>query len=227
MTDKMKSKEDPLIPALRYHWLTSMFDPVLRITMREQTFKSRLIEQARIQPGHRVLDLGCGTATLAIMMKRLHQNADVIGLDGDENVLNIARDKIARNGLQINLNRAMSYMMPYHNATFHRVVSSLVFHHLSRENKILTLQEAYRILQPGGELHIADFGKSSNTWMRSAFFIAQLFEGFLTTTDNVKGMLPVFMKQAGFSDVEETYRMATIYGTLSFYKGKKKGAISR
>lgn len=190
--------------------------------MREQIFKRRLIEQTRIQSGHRVLDLGCGTATLTILLKQLHPDAELIGLDGDENVLNIARDKIARSGLRINLTRAMSYRMPYPDATFHRVVSSLVFHHLSREQKVQTLQEVYRVLQPNGELHIADFGKASNVWMRSVFFIAQLFEGFHTTTDNVKGMLPVLMEQAGFSEVEETYRMSTVYGTLSFYKGKKK-----
>lgn len=54
------------IPALRFGWLTSLYDPVIAWTMRERTFKPRLVAQGGIEPGHRVLDLGCGPATLTI-----------------------------------------------------------------------------------------------------------------------------------------------------------------
>ena len=59
-------KRDRYIHALRQGWLDSLYDPVLRWPMREGTFKPRLVAQGGIKPGHRVLDLGCGTAMLAV-----------------------------------------------------------------------------------------------------------------------------------------------------------------
>ncbi|MFT3894180.1 MAG: methyltransferase domain-containing protein [Anaerolineales bacterium] len=81
------------IPALRFKWLTPLYDPLLKWVMREETFKRRIIQQANIQPGMNVLDLGCGTGTLTLMLKRAHPNANITGLDGDPQVLNIAREK--------------------------------------------------------------------------------------------------------------------------------------
>ena len=60
------------IPALRYDWLTALYDPVIRLTTRERTFKERLIRQADIRNDAEVLDLGCGTGTLAIWVKKLY-----------------------------------------------------------------------------------------------------------------------------------------------------------
>lgn len=76
----MNSTKTDYVPALAYDRLTPFYDAVMRYTMREKTFKIRLIEQAGIQPGHRVLDLGCGTATLTLMVKAAHPDAEVVGL---------------------------------------------------------------------------------------------------------------------------------------------------
>jgi precorrin-6B methylase 2 len=92
---------DRYIPALGHAWLTGFYDPVLRATMREATFKSRLVAQAELRPGHRVLDIGCGTATLTIEIKRSQPEAEVVGLDGDPDVLRRAAAKVAAAGLTI------------------------------------------------------------------------------------------------------------------------------
>lgn len=62
--------------------------------MRETKFKSDLVEQAQISNGSRVLDVGCGTGTLAIMIKRLHPEAEVVGIDADVKILAIAPRRI-------------------------------------------------------------------------------------------------------------------------------------
>jgi ubiquinone/menaquinone biosynthesis C-methylase UbiE len=64
--------------------------------MPESKFKKRLVEQADIRENHRVLDLGCGTGTLTILIKKTHPNTEVVGLDGDQKVLDIARAKAAK-----------------------------------------------------------------------------------------------------------------------------------
>ena len=79
------------IPALRFGWLTPVYDPVLRRMLPEVALKQRLIAQAQIAAGQRVLDLGAGTGTLTVMIKQACRDADIVGLDGDPKVLAIAR----------------------------------------------------------------------------------------------------------------------------------------
>lgn len=207
------------IPALRYESLTRFYDPVLRATLKEDRFKRLLVEQAGLQPGHRVLDVGCGTGTLTILLKQACAEADVTGLDGDAKVLGLARTKIKAAGLDVALMQGLASEAPFPPASFDRIVSSLVFHHLATEEKRRTLKRIRELLKPGGEVHIADWGKAQSPVMRAAFLAIQLLDGFATTTDNVRGLLPMLMTDAGFRAVEETHREMTIFGTLSLYRG--------
>ncbi len=98
------------IPALRFGWLTGLYDPVIHWTMRKDLFKSRLVEQVGMQPVHRVLDLGCGTATLTMLLKQRQPQSIVVGLDGDPAALAHAQEKAAQAGVDIvsNQGRALS-----------------------------------------------------------------------------------------------------------------------
>jgi len=111
------------IPALRFDWLTPLYDPLLRWVMREERFKRILVAQAGLQTGQRALDLGCGTGTLTIMLKRAYPGADVVGLDGDPRVLEIARRKAAEAGVGIAFDLGMAFDLPYLDNSFDRVVS--------------------------------------------------------------------------------------------------------
>lgn len=211
-------EENNYISALNYGWLTRFYDPVMQWMVREQTFKRQLILQANIRAGQRVLDLGCGTATLTIMLKQLHPEAEVIGLDGDEKALSIAQKKIAEADLDIEFKKGMSFEMDFPDQSFDIVISSLLFHHLGSENKLKTFREVCRILKPAGELHIADWGRPQNFLMRGAFLVVQLLDGFETTSDNVQGKLLQYMARAGFMKARETSRFATLFGTICFYR---------
>lgn len=215
----MKQNRMDYIPALKYNWLTSLYDPLIR--WFESTFKQQLVEQAKIESGHRVLDLGCGTATLTLLIKKTQPDANVVGLDGDPNILEIARAKVAKTGLPITLDQGMSFELPYADNSFDRIFSSLVFHHLTRGNKIRTLKEVFRVLTPNGELHVADWGKAQNALMRVAFLPVQMFDGFSTTTDNVKGLLPELFRTAGLEDVHQTAQYSTLLGTLTLLQARK------
>jgi ubiquinone/menaquinone biosynthesis C-methylase UbiE len=209
--------------ALRYAWLTSVYDPVVRWACRESRFKSDLIRQARLSAGDRVLDLACGTGTLTIMLKQASPGAVVTGLDGSEAILDIAREKVAQAGVDVSFTHALSYDMPYEDSTFDLVLSSFFFHHLETLDKIRTLEEVLRVLAPGGELHIADWGKPLNPLFRVAFGVVQLLDGFKTTRDSVAGLLPEYMGEAGFEQVLETGRVLTPLGSVSLYSAVKPG----
>ena len=216
----MPQNKPDYIPAIRFNWLTPLYDPIVQLLMPEAAFKRRLVEQMKIKSGHRILDIGCGTATLTILIKKAHPDAEVIGLDGDPNILELARSKICREGLDITLVEGMSFKLPYPDGSFDRVVSSLMIHHLTSENKIRTFNEIFRVLKPGGELHAADFGKPQNA---SMYLLSLIFRLFEETSENIKGLLPKMFNDAGFEETEEKERYMTITGTLSLYRAKKPG----
>jgi SAM-dependent methyltransferase len=209
------------IPALRFDALTRLYDPIVAATTRERRFKSMLVEQVGLRPGQRLLDVGCGTATLTLMLKRACPDSEVIGLDGDPATLVIARRKADAAGLAIELREGMSWALGVPDESFDRVTSSLMFHHLDRAAKMSTLASMLRALKPGGELHVADWGRAHDPLMRIAFLGVQLLDGFATTTDSVRGRLPEYIRRAGFVDVEETRRLRTPLGTIALYRAHR------
>ncbi len=209
---------DTYIRALKYKWLTPIYDPVLKWVMREESFKRHLVEQARIERGHRVLDLGCGTGTLTIMIKQASPEAQVIGLDGDQRVLDMARAKAVTAGAEVGLDHGMAFELPYADGAFDRVLSSLMLHHLTREQKVRTMREVFRVLRAGGELHVADLGKPQNALMH---VIGSVLARFEESTDNIRGLLPQMVRGAGFEGAEETARYATAFGTVALFRARK------
>jgi len=212
------SAESEFTPALGFRWLTRLYDPVLRATLKEEKFKALLVEQVGLQAGQRVLDLGCGTGTLTLMLARACREATVRGLDADSEVLKIARKKVAAADVDVELSQGMAFAPPFEAGSFDRVVSSLLFHHLRRADKQRTFSKLRELLKPGGVLHIADWGQPQNLLMRLAFLGVQLLDGFESTADNVRGALVPLMQEAGFDSVEETHREMTLFGTLSLYR---------
>ncbi|MCP5090216.1 MAG: class I SAM-dependent methyltransferase [Gammaproteobacteria bacterium] len=209
------------VPALRYRWLTPYYDAVVGISTRERTFKTALIAQAGLESGHQVLDLACGAGTLSIWAKEALPDMIVLGVDGDPDVLSIARRKAVRANSVVEFETAMSYDLPYPNAHFDRVLSSLFFHHLSFDDKVRTAKEVYRVLKPGGQLHVADWGRAENLAMRGLFVFVQILDGFANTQDNVKGKLAGVFDEAGLSSVTEHQTFRTMFGILALYSADK------
>ncbi len=217
----MNRNSKEFIPALRFSWLTALYDPILALTCREIFFKSHLIEQAGLVASQEVLDLGSGTGTLAIQIKKTVDGSLVTGIDADENIILIAEKKSNSLGLDVKFVEGLSFDMPFDGNKFDRCVSSLFFHHLNLKNKERTFQEAYRVLKPNGEIHIADWGQPTNIIMRCLFYIVQLLDGFETTSDSVSGVLPELMRKAGFVDVAVNETISTPLGTITLYSAKK------
>lgn len=191
---------------------------MIRRLFPEEALKTALIAQARIQPGQDILDMGCGTGTLTLLIKHTHPGAKVYGLDVDPQVLDIARRKVEQAGEIIVLLQGTATCLPYPNASFDRVFASLMLHHLTREDKRQALAEIFRVLKPGGGLHVADFGKPHDL---SMWLISLLIRWVEEVHDNILGLLPVFMTEAGFQPVKETARYRTVTGTIALYRACK------
>jgi len=209
------------IPALKYDWLTKVYDPVLQFTMPERKFKSALIRQMEIKPNDRILDFGCGSLTLSIMAAPKTPNAIFFGVDIDAKIISVAREKLSKTKLTIDLQQYDGSKLPYPDNSFDHVMSSLVFHHLTLRQKYFALEEIRRVLKPSGEFQIADFGKPASALQRVGFYAVQLLDGFQTTTDNVENLLAKAIKET-FQEAEETAHFKSMVGTVRLIKATKK-----
>jgi ubiquinone/menaquinone biosynthesis C-methylase UbiE len=205
------------IPALGVNLLTPYYDLVQRWLVRDWRFKSRLIEQAEIRAGQHVLDVGCGTGTLAVMVKRAQPGAEVAGLDADPRMLNVARAKAVKAGLTVRFDQGLASELPYPDESFDRVLSSLMIHHLKTPDKERMAREVRRILKPGGRLHIVDFGEPRTFYGK---LLGPFLHGFEEADDNLDGRLPVIFEAAGLN-ASETGVFATFFGDLAFVRGGK------
>ena len=209
------------LPALRFKALTPLFDSVVRTTTRESTFKEALLRGADLRPGDHVLDLGCGTGTLAIAVKALQPESSVIGLDADPDILELAREKAGEASADVEFDRALATDLPYPDGSFDHVMSTLFFHHLLPEDKRATLREVVRILRPGGRLHVADYTRGADPLQQALSWQVRLFDGISRTGENFTGRLPALVAAAGFSDPFEETRLRTLFGTLSLFRATR------
>jgi ubiquinone/menaquinone biosynthesis C-methylase UbiE len=209
------------IPALRFHALTPLFDVVVATVVRESGLKRRVLEHAGLRAGEHVLDVGCGTGTLAIAAARATPGGRVVGLDADPAILRRARAKAQRAGVEVAFDEALADELPYPDASFDVVLSTLLFHHLPDDAKRAAAGEIARVLRPGGRVVVGDMGRPHGPAMRAAVRgTVQLLDGVATTALNVRGGLPGVLAGAGVEDVAVAERLRTPTGTVEVLTGR-------
>ena len=217
--------QDGFLPALRFHRLTPLFDSVAAVFVRDRAIKRRVLARAEIEGGEHVLDVGCGTGTLAVAAARAAPGATVTGLDADGSILARARRKAAAAGVEIGFDEAMSTALPYGDASFDLVLSTLFFHHLPDDAKRQTAVELVRVLRPGGRIVVGDLGRPQDPLMRVAVLVTvQLLDGFTTTALNVRGDLPDVFTGAGLGAVSVRDRMRTPTGSYEIMTATRPAA---
>ncbi|MGE0531827.1 MAG: class I SAM-dependent methyltransferase [Hyphomonadaceae bacterium] len=218
------SNETTFTPAAgRPEW-TPFYDFAIAILTRERRWRSALLRETAPQAGDRILDVGCGTGTFAVMLKRHEPGAHVVGLDPDADVLARARAKAAKEKAEVTFRQGFARDAGAEAASFTKVVSSLVFHQVPLEEKRAGLVAIGRALRPGGTLHIADYGLQRTPLMRAAFRQIQKLDGFDNTEPNARGVLPELMREVGFAAVEETEVISTVTGSISLYRALRADA---
>ena len=191
---------------------TSIYDRSIAITMRENAWRPRLVREVLEGEPAEVLDLGCGSGTLAIAIAAAPGPHQVTGIDGDPEILGIARAKAGAG--DVTWVEGMADALPFADASFDRVVTSLLLHHLDPPVKRAALAEAHRVLRPGGRLHVADFGRSQDPLMRLLFAGLQVLDGRSNTADHPAGRLPGMIDDAGFTSVESGGSLRTTWGSF-------------
>jgi ubiquinone/menaquinone biosynthesis C-methylase UbiE len=129
---------------------------------REQRFRERLVQLAGLAPGESALDVGCGTGSLAIAAKaRVGPDGQVCGVDPSPEMVARADRKAVRAGVDVRFKTAAVQALPFPDATFDAVLSSLMLHHLTEESRRTGIREIARVLKPGGRFLAVDIGAST------------------------------------------------------------------
>jgi ubiquinone/menaquinone biosynthesis C-methylase UbiE len=184
------------IPGMGIDWLLPLYDPLTQLLGFDRT-RLDLLLQAELRPGHRILDIGCGTGSLAVLAKQRFPEVDVVGVDPDQSALERAGRKARRAGVQVRFDRGFADALDYPDASFDRVLSSFMFHHLARNEKEATLRAVRRVLKPGGNLHLLDFSSPHGSGHGSHAH-GRRSHGRLA--DNGERTVIGFLNDAGFAD---------------------------
>ena len=178
------------IPAWLYDLLARWF--VSR--GREQEFRQMVADLAQLQLGETVLDVGCGTGTMALLAyERVGETGRVCGIDPSAQLLAGARRKAARRGLPINFQLGGIEQLSFPDQSFDVVLSTFMMHHLPDDLKRQGLSEIARVLKPGGRLLVVDFKHKEMHQGRPTL----LGIGEIGLQD-----LPALVKEAGISQIE-------------------------
>ena len=209
------------IPAAGRHWLLRFYDPLTKLIGAQSAHRS-LIDQAQPHAGQRILEIGCGTGNLAILLKTLFPEVEVIGLDPDSKALALARRKADQRRLSIQLDVGFADELPYADASFDRVFSAFMFHHLNPEERKTTLHEVNRVLKPGGALHLLDFGGAHE---HSEGFLGHLTQhsahAHTHARGNTRDETLNLMRECGLADAAEVAQQSTLLGRVCFYRASR------
>lgn len=193
----MHGSHRSFIPAAGWDFALPLYDPMARITGADG-LRLELIERAALRAGQRVLDVGCGTGSLVIAAKRAHADIECVGLDPDPRALELARRKAARARVDVRFEQGYGDALPYADASFAHVFSSLMLHHLDAAAQHELLVEVRRVLQPGGTLHLMDFAQGRlgiHRWFRGMHHHEQ--QPHFETLEEQRAQL----QRAGFTQV--------------------------
>lgn len=209
------------LPAAGRDWALPLYDPIVKLLGADRTRRA-LINQAAVRPSDRILDIGCGTGTLAVMLKRSHPSVHIVGLDPDPRALARARRKAGRASLVIRFDEGYSDDMPYPDASFDRIFSSFMFHHLKTDQREKTLREVWRVLAPGGSFHLLDFEKpegQAHGLMARLHASSHLASSHLK--DNSESRILTVMRRAGLASSKKVMDDSLLFGFLrvGYYQG--------
>jgi demethylmenaquinone methyltransferase/2-methoxy-6-polyprenyl-1,4-benzoquinol methylase/phosphoethanolamine N-methyltransferase len=194
----------------------AFYDFVVNIPTLGQARRLRkmTVDQALIQPGDDVLDVGCGTGGVTLPAKIQAQAGKVYGIDPAPEMVAFARKKAARKGLDIDFRVGVIEALPFPDASMDVVTSSMMMHHLPDDLKVRGLAEVFRVLKPGGRLLIADFMRPSGSLLDHLFRFHKSHRRPIAGVEDLQTLL----KEAGFGQVTQLDETFLVIGFVRAVK---------
>jgi len=205
------------IPAARFHLLTRLYDAGCEIFGLGRRFKRRLLAAMAFPPGGRILDVGCGTGLFAVLLARDRPDLVVHGVDVDPAILRIAQRRAARAGVRVRFQRGAAQVLPFGDAVFDVVTSTLMLHHLPGPEKARALAEVARVLTPGGTFYLADFAPPHTALARAVTWHLRLVR-FEETREHFADEITGLIAAAGFLPATEHFQNAWAISLLQAHR---------
>jgi ubiquinone/menaquinone biosynthesis C-methylase UbiE len=198
--DVTKTIERNLTPSTTGRVLHSaaLYDLLLWLVSlgRERGFREKVLGLARLQPGESVLDVGCGTGTLAIAAKRhVGPTGAVYGIDASPEMIARADKKARKTSVDVVFKNGFAEALPFADATLDAVLSTVMLHHLPRKMRQQCAHEIRRVLKPGGRVLAVDFGGAAQE--RKTLFGRLHRHGYVRLSDII-----AVLSEAGLKSVE-------------------------
>jgi ubiquinone/menaquinone biosynthesis C-methylase UbiE len=211
-------RQRSFIPAAVYDVFLPLYDPLVGLFGFDRA-RRELISQANVQPDQDILDIGCGTGTLVVMLKRQFAPAQIIGLDPDPKALRRAKIKARRAAVSVQLDQGFADELPYKNESFDRVFSSFMFHHLDDEHREKTLREVLRVLKPAGAFHLLDVVADRE----ADGYLERLFHSHAQLKDNTPERILQLMQREGFKNAAQVKDGRLFFGLLriAYFRGTR------
>ena len=197
------------LPAAGRDVFLPLYDPLVSLLGFGRAGQE-LARQANLDRGHSVLDIGCGTGTLIVMLKRQYPGVQAVGLDPDEKALQRARSKARRAEVSVPLDHGFADELPYAEHSFDRVFSSFMFHHLYEEERDRTSREVLRVLKPVGSFHLLDFVVDD----AAHGFFDRLMRGHALMKTSSNERLLQLLSRAGFTNVTKVKEGSMLFGSM-------------
>jgi len=210
MSAEVMENHKHFLPAAGHDFFLPFYDSIVSLLGFDRAHQE-LIAQANVAPGHRVLDLGCGTGSLAVRLKRQNPAVQVVGIDPDPKALNRARAKAQRAAVSVEFEQGFADELPYEGGSFNRVFSSFMFHHLNEAGREEALREVLRVLKPGGSFHLLDFVSNHEG---SHGFLRRFFNSHAELKHSSDERLVQAMSSTGFSKAEKVKSESKLFGLL-------------
>ena len=202
------------VPAAGHDRWLKFYDPLTKLLGAPAALRT-LLEQADLRAEQHVLEIGCGTGNLTLMLKQRHPRTHVVALDPDAHALDIARRKAERTHCEVRWVQGFGDAIPSADAAFDCVLSSFMLHHLTHDEKRATLIDVLRVLKPGGSMHIVDFAAPGE---HPRGIIARLLHRDAHLHDSAEGRITTLLDAVGFHSVEQVAIRQTLFGPISFYR---------
>lgn len=212
----MTQSRTDFVPALGWRALTPLYDGLLRLS-GERIWRDALVDQIAPGAGDRILDVGCGTGTLAILLKQAAPGARIVGLEPDPQVLARAAAKARAAGVEIEWRQGYARDAAALGLVFDKAVSSLVFHQVPVAEKEAGIRAMAAAVRPGGEVHIADFARQRTKLMRTLFGIVGRVDGAEHTRPNAEGALERILAALAPHAARPTKIVRTPFGEISLF----------
>jgi ubiquinone/menaquinone biosynthesis C-methylase UbiE len=213
----VNKSEKPYLPAAGHDLFLPLYDFIAKLLGADQA-RQVLLDQAQPQSEDRVLDIGCGTGTFAVLLKQRFPSVEVVALDPDRKALARARRKAERAGVSVQFDQGFADALGYPAASFDAAFSSFMFHHLEASDREKMLREVRRVLKPAGSFYLLDFEVSEAGSLQGFF---HMFHSSERLRDNSEGRILMLMRDAGFSDSRKIATRPVLFGfgRAGFYQG--------